>query len=122
MAGNSIDASEMNKLAVDLMSATGTIGAKATAAFKKTAANIERDGKAFCPVDTGNLRSSISTSVIGDGRFGSIEIEIGPTADYAVFVEEGTSVHAPQAFMGPAADRNLGTLVSALEKVAGEML
>lgn len=120
--GNSIDVSDLNRLAVEMKNESGTIGLKAAAAFKKTAYSIERDGKAFCPVDTGNLRNSISTSVLGDGRFASIEIEIGPTADYAVYVEQGTSVHAPQAFMGPAADRNLGTLVSALDKMAGEIL
>lgn len=116
------DVSEMNKLAVDFDRASGTVGAKASAVIRKTAHDIERDAKIFCPVDTGNLRNSISTGITGDGRFGSIEAEIGPTADYAAFVEYGTSRMAPRAYMGPALDRNTPDFVRAMEIVVGEIL
>lgn len=117
-----IDASDLNKLAVELKSATGTLGAKASLAIRKTAHDIEADSKRFCPVDTGNLRNSISTGITGDGRFGSIEAEIGPTAEYGAFVEFGTSRQAPQAYMGPALDRNTPDFVRAMEIVVGEIL
>lgn len=117
-----VDVSDLNKLAVDLNSATGQIGAKASVAIRKTAYDIERDSKAFCPVDTGNLRASISTGFTGDGRFGVMEAEIGPTAEYAAYVEYGTSKMAPAAYMGPAFDRHAGELVTALEHIAGDIL
>lgn len=116
------DVSELNTLAVDMGLAAGQIGAKAATVIRKTAYAIERDAKVFSPVDTGNLRSSISTSFEGDGRFAVLIAEIGPTADYARFVEEGTSVNAPQAFMGPALDRNTPGFVAGMEQIVGDIL
>jgi HK97 gp10 family phage protein len=110
------DASELNKLAVDLGHASAKIVKPASLAIRKTAYDIERDAKAFCPVDTGNLRNSISTDARG------LSAEIGPTAEYAAYVEEGTSRMAPQAYMGPAYDRHAGELVVALEHIAGDIL
>lgn len=117
-----IDTSELNALAVDLVRLSGTVGAKAAAALVKTTLDIEADAKVFVPVDTGNLRNSIGHDITGDGRFGVIEAEIGPTADYGVFVEYGTSRMPPQAYMGPAFDRRVPGYVSALEQIAGDVL
>ena len=110
------DVSELNELAVDLGKAPATVVKRSAQLIAKTAYDIERDGKIFAPVDTGNLRSSISTTARG------LVAEIGPTAEYAVFVEEGTSVHAPQAFMGPALDRNTPGFVSGMEQIVGDIL
>lgn len=88
-----IDSSEVRRLAVDLRNARGHVGAKASAAIRKTAFDIERDGKRFAPVDTGNLENSISTDITGDGRHGSMQADIGPTVDYGDDVEYGTQPH-----------------------------
>ena len=117
-----IDASEVAALAVEIGSATGTLGAKAAVALRKTAYDIEADAKALAPVDTGTLMNSISTSVTGDGRFGSMVAEIGPTVDYAGFVEHGTSRMAPQPYMRPAFDRRAPGLEKAFEQLAGDIL
>lgn len=117
-----IDASELNQLAVTVSATTGQLGALASAALRKSASDIERDAKVFAPVDTGNLRSSISTTVNGDGRFSTMEAEIGPTAEYAAHVEYGTSTQAPAAYMGPAFDRHAGEFATALEQIAGRVL
>lgn len=111
-----IDVSELNKLAADLGRASTTVVERSSLAIRKTAYDIEADAKRFCPVDTGNLRNSISTDTH------VLSAEIGPTAEYAAFVEYGTSRMAPEAFMGPAFDRHAGELVTALEQIAGEML
>jgi HK97 gp10 family phage protein len=113
---------DLNKVAVDLSTAGGRVGAGTALVVRKTAADIERDGKAFAPVDTGNLRNSISTNVIGDGRSATIEAEIGPTANYGAFVEYGTTRQAPAAYMGPALDRHSGEFVDALAKLTGDLL
>lgn len=96
----SMDFSEINDLVIDLGNVQGSAVRQVNQALRKSAADIERDGKIFAPVDTGNLKNSISSTVTG------LSAEIGPTAAYGVYVEYGTSVHAPAAFMGPALDRN----------------
>lgn len=119
----SIDASELNALAADLSNVAGKIGPKVQTVMRKIARDIEADAKAFAPVDTGNLRSSIGHSDLRTvGQSGTLEVEIGPTANYGVFVEFGTSRMAPHAFMGPAFDRRSPGFVSALEDIVGEFL
>lgn len=112
------DASEFFSLAAQLTRASGQIGAAAAGAVRSAARDIEARAKAQAPVGpTGDLRDSISTTLTGDGRFAAIDAEIGPSVDYAPFVEYGTSRMGPQPFMGPAFEarqpglaRDLGTL------------
>lgn len=146
----SIDTREVRKLGIDLHNASGTVGAKASAAIRETAHDIEHDAKVLAPVDTGNLENSITTDIEGDGRFGSMSAEIGPTADYGDEVEYGTEPHiihahggflrfviggrvifarqvshpgtAPQPYMGPAFDRNVPGLEQALGRAGEDVL
>lgn len=111
-----IDTSQMNQLAVDLERAPAKVTLASSRAIRKTAYDTEASAKAFCPVDTGHLRASISTSATG------LYAEVGPTAEYAEYVEDGTSKMAPRAYMGPAFDRHAGQLVTALEIIAGDIL
>lgn len=54
---------------------------------------IEGEAKRMCPVDTGNLRSSIYTS--SDAREGtSRSVSVGTAVHYAPYVEYGTGVFA----------------------------
>lgn len=109
-----MDMSQVNAFAADL----GKIGTKAqvlaSAAIRKTAHDIEAEAKVFAPVDTGNLKNSISTSV----SLGGLSAEIGPTAEYGIYVELGTSRMAPAAYMGPAFDRKAPDLETALSHIA----
>mgnify|MGYP002352280369 CR=1 FL=1 len=119
----SIDASELNALAADLSNVAGKVGPLVQTVMRKTARDIEGDAKAFAPVDTGNLKSSIGHSDLRTvGQSGDLEVEIGPTANYGAFVEFGTSRMAPHAFMGPALDRRAPGFVAALEQIAGGIL
>lgn len=111
-----IDVSELNSLAASIEKGGLRASVKAANAIKTTAYGIERDAKVFAPVDTGNLRNSISTRISGQG----LEAEIAPTADYAHYVEFGTSRMAPHAFMGPALDRNTPAFVKKVEEIARE--
>ena len=112
------DGSELNRLAADMRNKTGAVGGMAAAAVKKTAFAIEGTAKSIVPVDTGNLRNSITTTITGDGRFSGISAEIGPTVEYGVYVETGTSTQAPASYMGPAFDRHAHQLETALLKLA----
>lgn len=111
-----IDVSELNRLAVDLGRAPAMVITKGAALIAKTAYDIEREAKIFAPVDTGNLRNSISTLAIG------LYAEIGPTASYGKWVEEGTSVMAPHAYLGPAVDRNLHYMVDGFGQLMAGVL
>ncbi|WP_235939398.1 HK97-gp10 family putative phage morphogenesis protein [Occultella kanbiaonis] len=117
-----IDGSGFHTLAAELGAKTGRMGQLAQVVVRKTALDIERDAKAFVPVDTGNLRSSISHSDLrGVGQSGVLEAEVGPTANYGHFVEFGTSQHGPAAYMGPAMDRNAPAFADAMAQLVEDL-
>lgn len=93
----SSDFTQIGKLAGDLGNARAHVTVAVTHALDKAAASVQRTAQMRAPVDTGNLRNSI-----GVARTGATSREIGPTANYGVFVEFGTSRMGPQPFMGPA--------------------
>lgn len=116
------DAGPLRALSADLTAAGRQVGNKARAVVRKAAIDIERDAKALAPVDTGNLKSSIGHSDLRIGTTGSLVAEIGPTANYGVFLENGTSRMPPQPFMGPAADRNTPSFEQAMAQLGAEAL
>lgn len=114
--GVHIDTSEVDRLIVDLGKAPATVTRKASQAIAKAAHDIEHDAKLLAPVDTGFLKNSISSTVE------ELSAEIGPTAEYGGYVEEGTSRQSPQPYLRPAFDRRKEGLVQALEQIIGDTL
>lgn len=117
-----IDTSELIAFAASLNAGAGRLGARTAAVFRKGAFDMEATMKGLAAVDTGAMRGSISTDIIGDGRSGTMAAEIGPTVDYAVYVDGGTSTQPPQPFVGPAFDRHIGPLSAALAALGDELL
>lgn len=113
MSGNRLRA-----LASDLTDASKRVREMAGLAIQKTVFDIEADAKALAPVDTGYLKSSISTELSGDGLRG----EVGPTALYSRWVEEGTTRASAQPFLGPATDRRIPGFLQAMEQIGVEVL
>lgn len=109
----SADVSQLRALATDLRAVSRTTQPKVKAAVRKTLFDIEADAKVAAPVDTGNLRNSISTEVDGDGMGGVV----GPTAEYGIYVELGTSVMGAQPYLGPAFDRRAPQLAKVLARL-----
>lgn len=107
----SFDLSELRAFHRDLDRAADQVEAKAPSIVEKTAYDIQATGQKIAPVDTGLLKSSISTDVDG------LEAEIGPTADYGGYVEDGTSRMAAQPYMGPAVDIHKPRFERAAEKL-----
>jgi HK97 gp10 family phage protein len=107
---------QVASLAVELSAAGPVVERRAHQVIVKGAADIETAGKVGCPVDTGNLRSSITQTV------DDLAAEVGPEASYGGYVEIGTSRAAPQPFMGPAFDRVAPAVSAALADVAGQPL
>jgi HK97 gp10 family phage protein len=114
---------QLRRLAADIAKAAATTGRRAQTVVRKTAYDIERTAKNLVPVDTGNLKGSIGHSdARAVGRSGSLAIEIGPTANYGIYVEMGTSRMAPQPFMGPAADQHTPAFEQAMAQLGLEGL
>jgi HK97 gp10 family phage protein len=87
-------------------------------ALEVAAVNITSKAKDLAPVDTGNLRNSISYRP-GDK---SNEMIVGANAPYAVYQEYGTRYMKPQPFMRPAIDlviKGTGTMQS-IKKIVNE--
>ncbi|HEY0889369.1 MAG TPA: hypothetical protein VGE38_07150 [Nocardioides sp.] len=120
--GINIDVSQVAALGSRLAGAGGRVGAKASAAFRKTILDIEADAKmlieAYDAVDTGDMMNSVSSTITGDGRTGTMTGEVGPTVDYGLYVHEGTSVMPGRPFLGDAWDRRVPPYTQALAKIA----
>ena len=61
---------------------------------------MQTTAKEVCPVDTGDLKGSITLEFI-DNRF-SFSSEVEPHQDYAEYVERGTRRMSAQPYMRPA--------------------
>lgn len=64
---------------------------------QRAGTRYQERAKFFAPVDTGRLRGGI---VVEPG--GRLDVTVTSTAPYSGFVNWGTSVQAPQEFMGDA--------------------
>lgn len=97
---------------------------KAKDIVRKSAFAVERGAKLRAPVDTGALRNSINTTLFGTALTGTspISAEVGPEANYGVFIERGTWKMAPQPFLGPAFDEVEPSFVAALDDLAQQAL
>lgn len=114
----SFDAAELRTLAKDLGEAPKAAGHLVRTVVRKTAKDVERTAKGLAPVDTGNLKSSISTSDLrAMTTSGSVEAEVRATAEYSVYQEFGTSRMAAQPFMGPALDKHSPAFEEAMAQI-----
>lgn len=118
----SLENSEVRMLSTMIDRAVRATGPKVQLVVRKVAKDIVRDAKLLAPVDTGNLKNSITHSDLRSIGYGGGEVEIGPTANYGYYMEHGTSRVAPQPFMGPAADNNVGNFEQAMAQIAEEAL
>ena len=110
------DASQVYALAADLDAAGDEVEKRARRVVTRTAFSVQGMAQGLAPVDTGFLRSSISI----DLRV--LEAEIGPTANYGLYVEMGTSRMSPQPFMYPAAEAHEDEFLAKLAEAAGDAL
>ncbi|QAY69990.1 HK97-gp10 family putative phage morphogenesis protein [Xylanimonas protaetiae] len=109
------DVRGIRRMAADLRDVAEQAGPVVELVVRKTALDVERDAKTLAPVDTGNLRASISMDV--EATDSTVSAEIGPTASYGLFLEVGTSRMAPRPFMGPALDRNAPAFDAAMAQI-----
>lgn len=120
--GVELDISQAVAYSARVRAGAGRLGAAGSAALRRAAYAIQADAQALAPVDTGTLRASISTSIEGDGRFGAMTAEIGPTVEYGIYQEFGTSTQPGQPYLTPAFDRQVGSFQAAVARLADEVL
>lgn len=116
MTSFAFEAREWESLADNIGAAPARIQTKAQQGLDKILADGTREAQAFALVDTGNLRASIGWTRIGLGG------EFGATAEYAPYVEEGTSRMAPHAFIGPAFDRQQPVFIAMTTALSAEVM
>lgn len=91
---------------------------KATAEQLARAAEIiggmaESHAKEACPVDTGNLRNSITHATEDSGH----TVVIGSNVEYAPYVELGTVKMSPRPYLRPAIENHIPEYQSVLQAV-----
>lgn len=104
----SVDVREDN---VDL--AKAEIRAAYARALKRIGMQAEGYAQDLCPVDTGNLRNSITHTTDGTAAY------IGTNVEYAPYVELGTRRAAAQPFLKPAATDHRGTYANIVKDELG---
>lgn len=86
-------------------------------ALEASALVVEGAAKNLAPVDTGNLRNSITHEVEKN------EARVGTNVDYAPFIELGTVKMAAQPYLNPALDNNKNNIrkifADAISKAVG---
>ena len=106
--------SDLARFAEGLRENADTLTRRASQVVRKAALDTMADAKTLAPVDTGNLRNSITT----DARQGDLVAVVEATADYAVHQEFGTRFQRPQPYMRPAQDRNTEPFMDAIAQLA----
>ena len=75
-------------------------------ALEVSALVVEGAAKNLAPVDTGNLRNSITHVIDSQGK----AARVGTNVHYGPYVELGTSKMAAQPYLSPALDQNKGNI------------
>ena len=76
----------------------------------ESAVLVESQAKALTPVDTGNLRGSITRDVKQDSAV------VGTNVFYAIYVELGTRFQSAQAFLFPALTGSIRKIIAIFKK------
>ena len=107
----------LHALAFDLANAGPAATRQADRALRKSARDVESISSQLVPIDTGATKNSIGTD-----QAGNLHYVVGPTTEYAPWLELGTSTMGPHAFMGPAGDRVAPQLTDAMLQLGGDVL
>jgi HK97 gp10 family phage protein len=73
---------------------------------------VEGEAILRCPVDTGNLKGSLTHKVDKPDK----EVHIGTNVDYAAYVEKGTSRMRAQPYLEPAVMNNVSNIKQIAER------
>lgn len=85
---------------------------RASAVVQKTAMDLEARAKQIVPVDTGLLKSSIQHQRVDD-----LTAQVDVYAEYAGYVEFGTTRQAAQPYLVPAAEETRVEFIEELTQI-----
>lgn len=105
----SVNVSELGSVINALDEAVSSIIPSVAGAVTQGVSLIEDDAKSLCPVNSGNLKASITSSVSASAD--SVQGIVAAGAPYAVCVEFGTLDRGARPFMQPAFDMNVDTIM-----------
>lgn len=108
----------MAKVSVSVMadntaSVKGGLSSAFARALERIGLQAEGYAKDLCPVDTGNLRNSITHTSDSKAAY------IGTNVEYGKYVELGTVKMAAQPFLKPAAADHAGTYANIVKDELG---
>lgn len=109
---------ELGFIEAKLRTKRGRVGAEGSQVVRRSTLAGEAAAKAFAPVRTGYLRSSVTHEFRGDGRAGAMEGVWGAEASYARYVNDGTRRMAPQPFMDQSRDAVVPGFLAAVEAIS----
>ena len=112
--GISVDG--FDSLSAKILAAQARAVPLVAAVVRKTAADVQATAQVNAPVDTGMLRASYNTEHGGGGMH--VWAEVKPAANYAIYVELGTSRMAPQPHLFPALDHHAPAFKQAVGAIA----
>ncbi|WP_417374140.1 HK97-gp10 family putative phage morphogenesis protein [Glutamicibacter protophormiae] len=116
-----IDASALTNFAFELKAHIAKQPTLAKNIVKKTAKDIEATAKTLAPVDTGFLRGSIKTSDLRTVSKDNPSAEVRTSANYATYLEFGTSRMAARPFMSPAAAKHEPAFLAAMQQLISKI-
>ena len=91
-------------------------------ATAKAAFDTHAHAREIVPVDWGNLKASIKVTTLPNSTSGLIVGEVTAGAEYAAYVEHGTSRQRPQPYMRPAFEASKKVWVQMIEQTGGRVL
>lgn len=80
---------------------------------KSNIVSMNKNMQNLAPVDTGNMKRSITSEFTDGGLTGTTE----PHTDYAGYVEYGTRFQSAQPFVKPAYNEQKGLFIKDLERL-----
>lgn len=102
----------VNLVANNTRHLAGALRSAARQEIERTVYDIEARAKVLCPVDTGNLRNSI-TGVMNSDTSGAVYTVV----EYSIYVEYGTYRMSAQPYMTPAAEQARPRFLAALQNL-----
>lgn len=109
--------SDLFSVAAELSAGGFSAGRQAARIVEERALDVENIAKQLAPVDTGNLRRSITHDI----NTGGLAADIGTDVDYAEHVERGTANSPPQPYMEPALDEVAQPFLEDISRIPGGM-
>lgn len=107
--------SDLFGVAAELSAGGFAAGRQAARIVEERATDVENVAKQLAPVDTGNLRRSITHDV----HSGGLAADIGSDVEYAEHVERGTASSPPQPYMEPALDEFEQPFIDDIARIPG---